>query len=110
MAARQRCYCPATVLHDFAVAPAAQEVLTSLAGVPVVDTHEHLRPPASLGLPMTPGRLLRRSYLTRNLRVSDGSPNGVGPNLEVALDGGLRWADVAPSVERVRFSSCTTTG
>ncbi len=82
VAARQRCYCPATVLHDFGVSPAAQEVLTSLAGVPVVDTHEHLRPPASLGPPMTPGRLLRRSYLTRNLRVSDGSPNGVEPNLE----------------------------
>jgi hypothetical protein len=92
------------VHHEPALRPAANDIWTFLDGVPVVDTHEHLRPPSSLGLPMTPGRLLRRSYLTRNLRVSDGSPNGVGSNLEVALDG-ASWADVAPSIARVRFSS-----
>jgi len=75
-----------------------------MAGMGVVDTHEHLRPGDALQLPMTVGRLLRRSYLVRNLRVSDGSPNGVGPNLEVALDGAT-WSDVAPIVPHLRAAS-----
>ena len=75
-----------------------------MAATPVVDTHEHLRPPDALTLPMTPGRLLRRSYLVRSLRVSDGSPNGVGPNLEVDLDSAT-WETMAPIVGRLRGSA-----
>jgi hypothetical protein len=83
---------------------AAREIWLHMAATPVVDTHEHLRPPEALTLPMTPGRLLRRSYLVRSLRVSDGSPNGVGPNLEVDLEHAT-WQKVAPVVRRLRGSA-----
>ena len=72
--------------------------------LPVVDTHEHLRPPSALSLPMTPGRLLATSYLTRNLRVSDGSPNGEGANLEVDLETAT-WSTIEPYVRSVSSTS-----
>ncbi len=75
-----------------------------MAALPVADTHEHLRPPAALRLPMSPGRLLSHSYLTRNLRRSDGSPNGVGAALEVDLHDAT-WETVRPYLDRIRRSS-----
>ncbi len=89
--------------RPFPPSPAA-EVWEVLERTAVVDTHEHLRPTEALSLPMTPGRLLRRSYLVRSLRRADGSPNGVGPNLEVDLDQAT-WATVAPLVPRLRTSA-----
>ena len=82
----------------------ARDVWLHMAATPVVDTHEHLRPPESLTLPLTPGRLLRRTYLVRSLRVRDGSPNGVGPNLELDLDNAT-WETIAPIVGRLRGSA-----
>ena len=79
---------------------AAADLWDHAASLPIVDTHEHLRPPSSLALPMTPGRLLATSYLTRNLRVSDGSPNGEGSRLEVDLETAT-WATMEPFVRSV---------
>lgn len=89
--------------RPFPPSPAA-ELWRVLERAAVVDTHEHLRPPEALTLPMTPGRLLRKSYLVRSLRRADGSPNGVGPNLEVDLEQAT-WATVAPLVARLRTSA-----
>jgi hypothetical protein len=83
---------------------AAADLWEHASGLPVVDTHEHLRPPSALSLPMTPGRLLATSYLTRNLRVSDGSPNGEGANLEVNLETAT-WSTIEPYVRSVSSTS-----
>ena len=83
---------------------AAADLWEHAASLPIVDTHEHLKPPSALALPMTPGRLLAHSYLTRNLRVSDGSPNGEGPLLEVDLEHAT-WATIEPFVRSVSSTS-----
>lgn len=83
---------------------AAADLWAHATRLPVVDTHEHLRPPSALSLPMTPGRLLATSYLTRNLRVSDGSPNGEGANLEVDLETAT-WSTIEPYVRSVSSTS-----
>lgn len=87
----------------FSPSPAA-DLWDVLCRTPVVDTHEHLRPTDALSLPMSPGRLLRRSYLVRSLRRADGSPNGVGPDLEVDLEHAT-WETVAPFVPKLRTSA-----
>ena len=73
---------------------------------PVVDTHDHLRPIGYIQDELRDGvvGLFRNSYLTRSIRVADGSANGLGPTMEPALVHDS-WETVRDVVERVRFTS-----
>jgi uncharacterized protein len=48
----------------------------------VVDTHDHLRPPSDIGVPMTVTNLLLHTYVSKCIRLPDGSVNGIGDRLE----------------------------
>ena len=73
---------------------------------PVVDTHDHLRPLDYVREELRDGvvGLFRNSYLTRSLRIADGSPNGLGPTTDPVL-GRDSWETVRDVVERVRLTS-----
>jgi hypothetical protein len=77
-----------------------------VATIPVVDTHEHLRPLPYLRRELQDGvvGLFRNSYLTRCLRTADGSPNGLGLTYQPSLAKNT-WEMVADVVRRVRFTS-----
>ncbi len=75
-----------------------------IARMPVVDTHEHIRPLASLRHVIDTTVLLRESYLVRAMRAADGSPHGVGPALELPLEGDT-WETVETVLRRTRFSA-----
>jgi hypothetical protein len=79
---------------------------SAIAASPVVDTHDHLRPLDFIRDELRDGvvGLFRNSYLTRSLRVADGSANGLGPTMEPALERDS-WETVSDVVERVRFTS-----
>jgi uncharacterized protein len=77
-----------------------------IADSPVVDTHEHLLPIDYLRDELRDGvvGLFRNSYLARNLRTADGSPNGKGPGWKPLLAVNS-WETVRAASEAVRFSS-----
>lgn len=83
---------------------AQDAIADAIASAPVIDTHEHLVPFDELDLPMNFVRLVRRSYLTRSLRVSDSNPNGTGSNFEFSLEHD-NWETAAAIHSRVRFTS-----
>jgi hypothetical protein len=78
----------------------------AIATSPVVDTHEHLRPLQYVRDELRDGvvGLFRNSYLTRNLRTADGSPNGLGPTSDPPMVTNT-WETVRDASERVRFSN-----
>jgi len=80
---------------------ALQELVDAL---PVVDTHEHLRPIAQLRDRINTTVLLRESYLQRCVRAADGSAHGVSSALEIALEDDS-WDTVRTVLERTRFTS-----
>ena len=74
-----------------------------VAGLDVIDTHDHLRFVGDLGLPMTVTALFRNTYVARCLRVADGSANGIGTRSELVLGDDLETAlEVA---RKVRLTS-----
>jgi len=74
-----------------------------VAGLDVIDTHDHLRFVGDLGLPMTVTALFRNTYVARCLRVADGSANGIGTRSEWVLGDDLETAlEVA---RKVRLTS-----
>jgi hypothetical protein len=57
-------------------------LLSAAADAEVVDTHDHLRPPADFGTPMTLTSLLLHTYVAKCIRRPDGSTNGIGDSYE----------------------------
>src|SRR5665213_408861 len=58
------------------------------ADTAVVDTHDHLRPIADFGETMTVRELLLHTYVSKCIRLPDGSPNGIGNQYEEIPTGG----------------------
>lgn len=80
-----------------------QRIMDAIVDSPVVDTHDHLRPPAHLERPISVSALLRNSYVARALRVADGSPNGIVH--QSARQRGDSWEATRDIVEKVKFTS-----
>lgn len=82
----------------------AREIAREITDIPVADTHEHLWSIPDLRPGMSVIGFLGHSYLSRNLRESDGSANGLSEDLAPAF-ADTSFANVKDIVERVRFTA-----
>jgi hypothetical protein len=80
------------------------ELRRAIAAMPVVNTHEHIRPLEQLRGSINTTVLLRESYLLRCIRAADGSAHGVGPALELSLEHDS-WEIVQAIMHRTRFTA-----
>jgi hypothetical protein len=76
----------------------------ALMEIPVIDTHDHLRPAPDLESPMTVPNLFKNTYIARCLRVSDGSANGIGTRSDLEFNEDS-WEIVDVIVQKVKLTS-----
>jgi len=81
-----------------------EQLRQELVAIPVVDTHDHIRPRDTFERPFTVSALLRNTYVNRCLRVADGSANGI-PLRRDSIVVEDSWKATKEIVERVKLTS-----
>src|SRR5207245_1959575 len=81
-----------------------EQLLRERVAVPVVGTHDHIRPRDTFERPFTVSALLRNTYVNRCLRVADGSANGI-PLRRDSIVVEDSWKATKEIVEKVKLTS-----